>query len=568
MVRRKTVLAASAAVLFGLGAFAVLGPGPQPAYSGADPVPPKQKHETVYADTGAGGKLNSIMVSVHLVAPEGAQRLSDRSDLDEITAITKGANPVIDGETVLWQADGKDVYYQGTSLDVLPVECSFTYTLDGKPIDPDALAGKSGKVTITGKYTNFDRHMERINGSLEELYTPFTMMTMVELPSDSFTDVLVDNGKLIDQGDSVMAVGFGLPGLSESLNAEDDALGISDTFTLTANVKDFTLDAMTTLAVPGILTAEDIGDPDFFGSLQSDLEDLDGGGRAIRDAADAYQSGMSEFDRNLSRYMDSLGEAESGAADLSGGIAQSGSGSAGLQKGAQALADALQDAADGAGGLDGVGTQIASLNDLSDSLDTLSGLLASLEPLSATLSGLTPTELATLGIDPAAVAALQAAVAAHTDLSASATGLQTLAAQLQATINGLTPLFDALPTLSENSQDLADGLGDLVSGLTELERGAARLADALKQLSEGGDSLSAGSAALAGSAAELASGMEQYSRGVHEFSEGVNGSIDDFSARKDAVLALAEAYDNFSLLPEGCEGSVRFVFTTDPVKAF
>jgi putative membrane protein len=568
MEKRRAYLAAAAAVMIGACAFASGAPGANTAYSGADPVPPEQKHETVYADTGADGKVNAIVVSVHLVAPESAKRLSDRSDLDGILSITRGANPVIDGETVLWQADGEDVYYQGASLKALPVGCSFTYTLDGEPIGPGALAGKSGRVTITGKYENFDRHMERINGSLEEIFTPFTLMTAVELPSAVFTDVAVDNGRLIDQGDSVMAIGFGLPGLAGSLNIGDDGQGIPDGFTLTATAKDFALDSMTTLAVPGILTAEDIGKPEFFDSLQSGLYDLDGGGREIRTAADEFSSGMAEFNGSFSRYVEGLGDAESGAAGLLDAIERSGSGSGELHAGAQALADALKEAADSTGGLDDASGQIDSLGGLSESLSSLSELLAGLEPLSAALAAMTPAELAALGIDPAAIAALHSATSARTDLSASAEGLTALAAQLQATQDRLAPLIDALTVLSEDSQALADGIGGLFDGLADMEKGAARLNSALKRLFENGSKLGDGANSLADHAAELAAGMERYSRGVHEFSAGVNGSIDGFNARRDAVLALGEAYDNFSLLPEGCSGSVRFVFTTEPVKAF
>ena len=561
----KKRIAAAAALITLAGAFM---PGSLAvSSSGTRPVTPGQKNETVYVDTDAAGKVNDIIVSVHLKTPADAKRLKDVSNLDSVTSITPGANPAIDGETITWQTGGEDVYYQGTSLSALPVECTFSYTLGGKGISPDDLAGKSGKVSISASFTNFDRHMERINGSLEELFTPFTMLTMIELPADHFSDIGVDNGKIIDRGDTVMVVGFGLPGLSGSLNIEDATLGISDSFTVTATVKDFELDAVTTIALPGILTAGDIGDMDL-DSLQSDLNELDNGGKELGDAAAAFSSGMADFDRSLTSYIDGIDGVEAGLSELTGGIPEISDASDDLHAGAQELADALDAAAGNTDGLGEVHGQIASLADLSASLSGLSGLLASLEPLSNTLAGLTPEQLADLGIDPAMVAALQTAVAADGDLASSASALRMLSAQLQTSFEELSPLMESLPVLGENTQSIADGLSQLSDGLAELEQGAAQLSGALDTLSSNGGALRAGSQSLTDNAAGLASGMDRYSQGVHDFSQGANGSIDDVNARKDAVLALGEAYDNYSLLPQGCTGSVRFVFTTNPIRSF
>ncbi|MFZ5974135.1 MAG: hypothetical protein ACOYU3_01830 [Bacillota bacterium] len=568
-MNQKKAFAVMLIVLAIVFAFVLHAPGSRATASlGAQPVPPGQKNETVYADTDATGKVNSITVSVHLKTPKGAERLADRSNLESVKSITPGINPVVKGEAITWQAGGEDVYYQGTSLHALPVECIFSYTLDGKAISPGDLAGKSGKVSISAKFTNFDRHMKRINGSLEELFTPFTMITMIELPANLFSDITVDNGKIIDQGDTVMVAGFGLPGLSESLNMDGDALGISDHFTVTATVKDFALDAMTTMAVPGMLTADDIGNMEPLDSLQSGLKDIDSGGKKISDATNAYSSGMSDFNKSLSAYIGSIEALQNKLSELADGIAGISDSGARLKDGAQALAEAINTANTDTANLNDATGQIDSLNDLASSLNDLSQLLASLEPLSNALAALSPEELASINVDPAMVAALQSAVAAHTGLETSASGLQTLASRLQGSLDALSPFLDSLPALSKNTQDIADGLSQLSEGLAQLKKGAAKLSGGLDTLASNGEALSKGSQSLTDNAADIASGMEQYSRGVHDFSRGVNGSVDDLNARKDAVLALGEAYNNFSLLPDGCTGSVRFVFTTEPVKSF
>ena len=49
---------------------------------------------------------------------------------------------------------GNDIYYQGKTDKELPVKQTISYYLDGEKMDPDEIAGKSGKVTIRFDYKN------------------------------------------------------------------------------------------------------------------------------------------------------------------------------------------------------------------------------------------------------------------------------------------------------------------------------------------------------------------------------------------------------------------------------
>lgn len=44
-----------------------------------------------------------------------------------------------------WQADGNDIYYQGTTDKELPIDMKMTYYLDGKEISPEDLAERVEK---------------------------------------------------------------------------------------------------------------------------------------------------------------------------------------------------------------------------------------------------------------------------------------------------------------------------------------------------------------------------------------------------------------------------------------
>ena len=85
----------------------------------------------------------------------------------------KGEETYKEGEdgTILWDADGKDIYYQGESSEELPVEVKMTYYLDGQEIQPEELAGKSGKVKIRIDYLNHSSQKVGEEGKDCLLYT-------------------------------------------------------------------------------------------------------------------------------------------------------------------------------------------------------------------------------------------------------------------------------------------------------------------------------------------------------------------------------------------------------------
>ena len=47
-------------------------------------------------------------------------------------------------EKLVWNGQGKDIVYQGTTEETLPVGIEITYELDGKQINAEELEGKSG----------------------------------------------------------------------------------------------------------------------------------------------------------------------------------------------------------------------------------------------------------------------------------------------------------------------------------------------------------------------------------------------------------------------------------------
>ena len=127
------------------------------------------KEETVYVLADSTGKERKVIVSDHLINDENKDTIEDASTLKDIENVKGDETFKQDGSKLTWQADGNDIYYQGTSTKETPVSQTITYSLDGKEVKPEELAGKSGKVTIRFDYTNNETVKTKIGGKEDKL---------------------------------------------------------------------------------------------------------------------------------------------------------------------------------------------------------------------------------------------------------------------------------------------------------------------------------------------------------------------------------------------------------------
>lgn len=298
------------------------------------------KDETVYVLTGADGSVKKIIVSDWLKNELGSASVADKSDLSDIENVKGDESYTINGDNMtVWDAQGNDIYYQGNIQKELPVGLSVRYYLDGKSISPDELKGKSGKVTIRFDYENRQYETVQINGVNQRIYVPFAMLTGMILDNDTFQNVQITNGKLVNDGDRTVVVGLAFPGLQENLNLSRDDLSIPDSVEITADVTNFSLGMTVTLACNDLFSQ--LGDVDLT-SLDSTsaLDQLTG-------AMDQLLSGSSALYEGLSTLLDKSGELVSGVEELAQGAAAIKSGADSVDDGAAQLKAGLADLSSG-----------------------------------------------------------------------------------------------------------------------------------------------------------------------------------------------------------------------------
>ena len=311
----------------------------------SDPGAAPSKNEVVYIMADANGNCDKVVVSDWIKNTKGNSEVADVSDLKDITNTKGNAKYDLDSNgNLTWNADGKDVHYQGTTDKKPPVSVKVSYKLDGKDISPKDIAGKSGKVTIRFDYTNNETKKVVINGKEEEIKVPFAMVSGLMLDSKKFTNVKVTNGKQLDSGKSDMIVGMAFPGLSESIDldgmkdkaVDEDAkkkvedIQIPEYFEITANVKDFELQQTMTMASSDVLSQLDMtSDTIDTSSLTKSMNDLSNGMNSLEDGGKQLQDGTKTL--------------KDGTADLSSGTHELASKSKDLDKGVSELSDGAKD---------------------------------------------------------------------------------------------------------------------------------------------------------------------------------------------------------------------------------
>ena len=299
---------------------------------------PLFKDETVYVMAKADGTVDKIIVSDWIKNNNKTDVIKDVAALGDIENVKTDASFTMDSDNMrVWQTNGEDLYIQGKGTEKLPVDLSLTYTLDGKVVTPDQIAGKSGDVTIRFDYTNNQYENVEIDGKKERIYVPFFMLSGLFLDSASFSDVKVTNGKVVSDGDRIIVAGIAFPGLQHDLGLSRDTAEIPDYFEITAHTDNFKLGTTVTIAANGLFDKLSTDKIDSVKELNASLDKLDSAMSALIDGSSQLYSGLNtllESSGTLTSGVDALYD---GSVQLTDGAKQVNDGAGALDNGAATL---------------------------------------------------------------------------------------------------------------------------------------------------------------------------------------------------------------------------------------
>lgn len=487
--------------------------GAVPVYAaGSTDTQDVYKEETVYVNADATGNSDEVTVSDWLKNSGSVSgNLTDESILKEIKNVKGDETFTENGDQLTWNTAGEDIYYQGTTDKELPVSVKLTYFLDGKEVKPDELKGKSGHLKIQVQYTNNEKKTVTVDGKEEEVYTPFVMMTGMILPNETFSNVTIDNGKVISDGSRNIVVGFGIPGLKDSLDldeettkeAEDKGVTIPENFEMEADVTDFTMSSTFTVALTDLLDDMDMDNIIDVDSLKDSLNELEDaalelvsgsgtladGASTLADGVSSYTAGADELNAGIQKYLGSNGELNGSVTEYVNGVGKVVKGVKDYTSGTNALANGVisyvageQKIAAGAAqlsqlskGLEQVQTAVDTLSKAADgkgeATDDLviaaNQLAAGTKQLQAVLGSEEVTALLTQA--NGMVTTGNELISATESLSASLqTGIATPVANIAAALTGMETQLNAINTqLGTLQSDCETAVADVNAKITD-----------------------------------------------------------------------------------------------------
>ena len=135
------------------------------------------------------------------------------------------------------------------------------------------------------------------------------------MDGEKFSNVTVDNGKVISDGDRDIVIGMGLPQLKEqltSVSSKVDDLDIPDSFTVEADVTDYEKVEAVTVATNEVFN--EVGTDKF-----DSLDELKDSMTELQDASNKLVSGSGELKDGLDTLLSSSGTLVSGIDQLASG---------------------------------------------------------------------------------------------------------------------------------------------------------------------------------------------------------------------------------------------------------
>ena len=344
------------------------------------------KHERVYIVAATDGTVKSVTDNIRLENADGLDEIVDRTLLTAIQNVGGKEAFTLDGETLTWHAQGKDITYEGTSDKTPAILPVVTLTLDGEEITVDSLKDKTGDAVLTVAY--------QTNEPL-----PALAVTVLPLPEEGITDLRLENAAALTVLGRQVLVGWAVPGMDEELK-------LPTSFSAAFHADHAELNWLLTLTTSDPIDAackelDDRIDMDphteldeakaLLTALQSGetLPETSGKTKDIVPKINELNDGLTQLNDGAETLANGAAQLSDGASALKDGAAQLNTGAAELAAGALTLSTGAADAEGGAASLDtGLATIIANNEALNNGAQTIFAAILSSANAQLSASGL------------------------------------------------------------------------------------------------------------------------------------------------------------------------------------
>lgn len=261
------------------------------------------KDEVIYGKLDSNGTVQNMYVvnSFHITNPgnikdfgsyTNVRNLTDLSDID-----------LNNNNEIHFTTMEEEFYYQGElENEPLPWDISMTYFLDGKKINPEQLAGKSGKLEI---------HIATAaNDQVDQVFFEnYLLQISVKFDPLIFHDIHAPKGIEANEGKNKLINFSVLPDQEELL-------------IISTNVTNLQMEPIEISAIPAIIALED---PDMdemtkeMKTLADAIRDLNNGVAKLRDGTLELADGTNELRKGSNEYLQGMSELNKSSNELISG---------------------------------------------------------------------------------------------------------------------------------------------------------------------------------------------------------------------------------------------------------
>lgn len=582
------------------------------------PVFAASKSETVYSNLDSNGKAYKTIVSTQLTNEDKSDEITDISNLLNIENTNGDETFKKEGNQIVWDSNGNNIYYKGESDKQLPVECKITYELNGEEISAEELKGKSGNVKIKINYTNNEKHIVSINGKQVTMYTPFIIVAGTKIDNAKNKNIQITNGKIVDNGESTLAVGIAMPGMQENIGISKSKIDIPEEIEISMETEDFEMgNIIAVVAVKGI--DEDLTSD--LNSMYSQINELANASNEILAGANQLKEGTSELVSGVDQLKDGTGAAYASSKQIKDEVEESTknlkndntpaidsktleaikaqamqsatlsdeqkAGIAAQAKAAATLSDEQKAgiAAQAKAGAKLTDAQKAGIAAQAKTAATFT--VAQKEAIIAQAQIKYPVELTeaekelilaiaqNIAYQTAEATALEVAqnTAYQTAETTALEVAQSTATQTAETTALTVAQSTATQTAGATATQTATQVGNqakqkftnqVVSQMSTLGSALDELTNGLANIDNGVSALSVGTNKLDSGALQLANGVKTFNeQGISKINNLVNGDLRNIASRVEKMNELANEYNNYAGIQNGMAGEVKFIMITD-----
>ncbi|MCR5035557.1 MAG: hypothetical protein K6B42_09125, partial [Clostridia bacterium] len=230
-----------------------------------------------------------------------------------------------------------------------------TYRLNDRVVSGPELQGKSGKVEIRIHYEN--------NAVYEGTTVPFVVMTGLIVTDDSFKNIKISKGKVIDDGEKLLVVGMAAPGLAQTLGIGESDLGIGSTVIITGDAEEFAVEDMMTVVTNAFF--EDVDSDGIDLDYDDQIKQLDKGAKALVDGSKQLCNGLEKLNESAPKLEKGVSQLDQGANKLKNGLPDLVSGAKAAKDGSSIVYNGLCGVKVGLGNGDGTAANPGLKNVLS-----------------------------------------------------------------------------------------------------------------------------------------------------------------------------------------------------------